>query len=306
VFYSGNALPSFLNMTELMISDLERARLESPGESDANLVVRLAQRAVAELGMKPPISHVLMASMRGVRRIEEAHLPCAGCLILDNGVLVIRLRASDVYGRRRFTAFHEIVHTYLPGFAIVPQYRCDPALPDAQGPSRKPDVEELCDVGAVELLLPQDQFREDILGTRPTMDLASKLATRYEASLEATARRVVALHEDPAMFVVMERAPDPSAPREGPKLRVMSVHAKGDWPVVPKKKSVDQSSPLARPLSGHVISETGKLTGLTDAPLRGVYLNAVSAPYTDGSGHEHQRVLAMISPARQAGSDHAT
>jgi Zn-dependent peptidase ImmA (M78 family) len=290
-------------MTGPLLSDLEQARLESPGLPDADLVVQLARRAVADLGMEPPISHVLMASMRGVRRVEEADMPWAGCLVVEDGVLVIRLRARDVHGRKRFSAFHEIVHTYLPGFAFVPQYRCDPAFPDAQEPSAQPDAEELCDLGAVELLLPPDPFRADMAGSRPTMELASRLATRYEASLEATARRVVTLHRCPAMFVVMEVAPKPSAPRAAPKLRVMSVHGKGDWPFVPRHKSVDANSPLARPLLGDAVSETGTLTGFTAAPLAGVHLSAVPAPYTDGSGREHLRVLAMISPSNQAGSD---
>src|SRR5689334_1801264 len=84
VFPNKNALPSLLNMTRLL-SDLERARLESPGEPDANQVVRLARRALAELDMEPPISHVLMASMRGVSRVEEADTPWAGCLVRENG-----------------------------------------------------------------------------------------------------------------------------------------------------------------------------------------------------------------------------
>jgi hypothetical protein len=289
-------------MARPLLSDLEQARLESPGLPDADLVVQLARRAVADLGMEPPVSHVLMASMRGVHRIEEADLPWAGCLVLEDGVLVIRLRASDVHGRKRFTAFHEIVHTYLPGFAVAPQYRCNPALPEVRGRSAKPDVEELCDLGAVELLFPQDAFRADMLGNRPTMQLASMLATRYEASLEATARRIVTLHECPAMFIVMEVASKPSAPREAPKLRVMSVHAKGDWPFVPRHKSVATHSPLAKPLAGETLSEDGRLTGLTDAPLTGVHVSAVPAPYTDGFGLEHMRVLAMISPSHQAGS----
>jgi hypothetical protein len=305
VFPNGNAPPFVLNMTGLMLSDLERARLESPAESDAGLVVRLAQRAVAELDMDPPISHVLMASMRGVRRIEEADLPWAGCLVVEDGALVIRLRASDVHGRKRFTAFHEIVHTYLPGFSVATQYRCDPELPDDHGSSTKSAVEELCDLGAVELLLPREAFLADVAGSPPTMEMASRLATRYEASLEATARRIVTLHERPAMLIALEVAPKPSAPRGEPKLRVQSVHASGGWPFVPRHKSVPAGSPLARPLSGEAVSETGTVTGVAGVPLVAVHLSAVPAPYTDGSGREHMRVLAIISHPHPAGHGRA-
>jgi hypothetical protein len=292
-------------MTGLVHSDLERARRESPGAPDADLVVALARRAVADLGMPPPVSHVLMASMRGVGRVEEADLPWAGCLIAEGGELVIRLRASDVPGRKRFTAFHEIMHTFMPGFAVVPQYRCDPQFPDDQEPSSKPAVEELCDLGAAEMLLPRGEFLADMAGSAPTIGLASRLATRYEASLEAAARRIVDLHHRPAMLIVLEVAPKPSAPNEEPRLRVQLVHAKGSWPFIPRHKSVPEGSPLARPLAGKPENSTCTLAGIADVPLQDVHVGAVFAPYTDQAGAEHARVVAMIGRAGGGGDGHA-
>ena len=293
-------------MTGLVHSDLEQARRESPGVPDADLVVTLARRAVADLGMPPPVSHVLMASMRGVSRVEEADLPWAGCLMAEDGELVIRLRASDVPGRKRFTAFHEIVHTFMPGFAMVPQYRCDPHFPDDdRGPSSKPAVEELCDLGAAEMLLPRREFLADMAGSAPTIGLASRLATRYEASLEAAARRVVDLHHRPAMLIVLEVAPKPSAPREEPRLRVQLVHAKGSWPFIPRHKSVPEGSPLARPLAGEPVNQACALVGIADVPLQDIHVGAVFAPYTDQAGVEHARVVAMISRPGGGGGGHA-
>ena len=43
-----------------------------------------------------------------------------------------RVRASDNRERKRFSALHEVKHTYLPGFAVT-QYRCDPS------PERDPE-----------------------------------------------------------------------------------------------------------------------------------------------------------------------
>ncbi len=306
VFRNGNTLPSLANMTGLVHSDLEQARRESPGVPDADLVVALAQRAVADLGMPPPVSPVLMASMRGVSRVEEADMPWAGCLMADDGELVIRLRASDVPGRKRFTAFHEIMHTFMPGFAVVPQYRCDPQYPDDdQEPSSKPAVEELCDLGAAEMLLPRAEFLTDMAGSAPTISLASTLAIRYEASLEAAARRVVDLHHRPAMLIVLEVAPKPSAPREEPRLRVQLVHANGGWPFIPRHKSVPEDSPLARPLAGEPVNGTCTLDGIADGPLQDVHVGAVFAPYTDRTGVEHARVVAMISRPGGEGRGHA-
>ena len=305
VFSNGNALPLLANMTGLVHSDLELARRESPGVPDAELVVALAQRAVADLGMAPPVSAVLMASMRGVSRVEEADMPWAGCLMADDGELVIRLRASDVPGRKRFSAFHEIMHTFMPGFAVVPQYRCDPQFPgDGQEPSSKPAVEELCDLGAAEMLLPRAEFLADMAGSAPTISLASKLAVRYAASLEASARRVVDLHHRPAMLIVLEVAPKPSAPRAEPRLRVQLVHANGGWPFIPRHKSVPQGSPLASPLAGEPVNSTCTLEGIADRPLQDVHVSAVFAPYTDRTSVEHARVVAMISRPGREGRGH--
>ena len=38
-------------------------------------------------------------------------------------------RVGDCWGKKRFTAFHEVEHTFLPGFSIFAQYRCDPVTP---------------------------------------------------------------------------------------------------------------------------------------------------------------------------------
>jgi hypothetical protein len=292
-------------MSSELLSDLERARLKSPGRPDADLVITLAQRTLAELGMNPPVSHEILASLRGIVRVEETDLPWAGCLMMEDGGLVIKLREGDGRGRKRFTAFHEIEHTFMPGFAVIPQYRCDPTIPAAPGQPRKGGLEVLCDLGAVELLLPRRAFRKDLRGNRPTMELAGRLAQRYDASLEATARRIVTLRHSRTLLLALEMARKPSAPQEEPKLRVQWVHPSEGWPFVPPHKSVPSDSLLAIPLSGEPVDVIGTLAGLTDPPLANVLVSAVPSPYTDGKGELHERVLALISPAGPAGDHRA-
>lgn len=290
-------------MKDLRISDLEAARLESPGVPDSQLVIELAQRTLDELAMEPPISHEIIASMRDIARIEEAAIPWAGCLLHENCVLVIRLRASDSAGRKRFTAFHEIKHTYLPGFVTATQYRCDPGTPLEAGRVCDRDVEALCGLGAVELLLPRRPFFEDLIGSPPTLTLVEALADRYEASLEATARRLVTLRPEPTLLIALEPACTPSAPGAEPKLRVRWAQASGEWPFVPKHKSVPADSPLAQPLLGEIIDEVGSITGLASDTIRNVHINARLLPYADNQGEQHMRVLALISPI--SGKSHA-
>jgi hypothetical protein len=278
------------------LSDLELARRASPGVPDAKLVTELAQRTLDELAMDPPINHEIVASLRDVIRIEQTVIPWAGCLVHHADGLVIKLRVTDSRGRQRFTAFHEIKHTFLPGFTFVTQYRCDPATPLDASRVRDRDLEALCDIGAVELLLPRMAFADDLAGNAPTLDLVEHLAARYDASLEATARRVVALRADPTMLIALEPARKPSAPHAEPRLRVQWVHASGAWPYVPQHKSVPSDSVLARPLSGEPVDETGHIRGLTTAPIRDVRISAGLYPYADDRGEQHMRVLALITP----------
>ena len=54
-------------------------------------------------------------------------LDAAGCLICSGPTLAIWIRASDRWERQRFTICHECGHTFFPGFALQPRYRCSPA-----------------------------------------------------------------------------------------------------------------------------------------------------------------------------------
>ncbi len=292
-------------MSVAPLSDLELARLESPGKPDAELVIELAQRTLDELRMEPPVNHEIVASMRDITRIEEADLPWAGCLVRDGGGFVIKLRAADTRGKKRFTAFHEVKHTYMPGFALAPQYRCDPATTPDPAHVRDPGLEALCDLGAVELLLPRAAFLNDLAGNSPTLGLAGQLAQRYDASLEATARRIVTLRPAPTLLIALELSCKPSAPHDKPKLRVQWAHGSTDWPFIPRHKSVPPDSILTTPLSGEAVNEVTTLTGLTAAPIGPVHISADLYPYTDDQGDQHMRVLALITPACQPGQHHA-
>ena len=300
MFSVENDLHSTSNMTR-PLSDLEQARLGSPGTPDTQLVIQLAQRTLDELAMEPPISHEIVASMRDIIKIEDGDIPWAGCLAPGPAGLHMTLRSRDCQGKKRFTAFHEVKHTFLPGFSVYIQYRCDPATPPDASALRDPSIEMLCDIGAAELLFPRNAFLSDLSGNARTMQLVEDLAARYDASLEATGRHVVALHPEPTMLVSLEPACKPSQPHAEPVLRVQWAQANGRLPFVPKHKSVPDDSPLSRALQGEVVDEItswGVLTGTDTGPIQ---VNAGLYPYTDDRGEQHMRVLALIAPARQPG-----
>src|SRR4051794_17916060 len=123
------------------LSLLEQARLEAPELSDRERVAALAGELIEQLEARPPIDLEMIASWQGVEKIELDDIPWAGCLINDGGHVLMKLRRADSRRRRRFTGFHEIGHTFCPGFRLEPQYRCNPPVS-----ATKATIEGLCDI----------------------------------------------------------------------------------------------------------------------------------------------------------------
>jgi hypothetical protein len=255
-----------------------------PALSDEDVVRRLCEDLLDEADVRPPVNVKLLASLRGIARVEERMQPWDGVLAHEKGRFVVGVRASDGVERQRFTVLHEAGHTLLPGFAEARQYRCE-------GPKTRD--EQLCDIAAAELLLPRRFFVSDLLEAGPGLDGVEALAASYEASIEATALRAVDLDADPAMLLVFRLAHKPSEHgREDecePRLRLSWAHAQGNWPYMPKYKSADDGSPFMRAYEGEVIDEVGTLGELSGAD-RGRVVISARRYGNDG------RVLALVRP----------
>lgn len=282
------------------LSLLELSRRDDPRATDREHITRLAVNIVDELDLKPPIDPQVVASFQGVARIEEATTPWAGCLVPEDGKLVIKVRASDNRRRQRFSALHEVGHTFLPGFNLQVQYRCDTDRASARDPD-----EVLCDAAASELLFPRRYFTLEMGGLNFGIMAVQELADKYDASLEATARRYVDLWPEPAMLVVLEKAIKPierQRPQAEPKLRVQYAYAVGRWPFVPRHKSVREGSVLSRVLDQRRVEGDSDLDGLSEKPEHAVEVSALSCPFPDRQGTIHERVLVLY---RMSGQTHA-
>jgi IrrE N-terminal-like domain len=231
----------------------------------------------------------VVAAYQGIEKIRLRTSPWAGCLFAEGDGLVIELRASDPPVRQRFSAFHEVGHTFLPGFALERKYRCSP---EARSKSQE---EELCDVAASELLLPRRFFHRDLIGAPFGMDTVARLAGRYAASLEASALRLIDFWPEDALVVVLQKGRKPSERGRRDvqaRLRVVYAHASGDWPYVPRYKSADEGSLLEQVLLLDDVNGVSNLDGLAD--LSGVVeLSARACPYVDEQGRRRDRVLAL-------------
>lgn len=259
-----------------------------PGLSDEDVVRQLCEGLLDEADVTPPVNVKMLASLRGIARVEERSQPWDGVLAREKGHFVVGVRASDGLERQRFTVLHEAGHTLLPGFAEARQYRCE-------GPKTR--EEQLCDIAAAELLLPRRFFAADLLEADPGLAGVEDLAAAYEASLEATALRAVDLASTRAMLIVLRVGHKPSERDRKdecePKLRLSWAHAQGGWPYMPKHKSADDGSPFMRAYEGEVIDEVGTLEALGATGGERVMISARRYG-NDG------RVLALVRPASAA------
>ena len=282
-----------------MPSLLEDARSASPGATDASLVIEIADRIVSDFALSPPISLEVVAGIQGIRRVERVALPHAACLVPGPDGAVIKLRASDSVARQNFSGFHEIGHTFMPGYELAVQLRCDPG----QGHGRDP-IEELCDLAASELLLPRRHFLSDIAEADLDFHAVDALADRYGASMEATARRLTSLWRVPALLLRLEVCNKPrDAPGAEPCLRAATYVPAG--PIchsVSRYKSLASTDPLQAVLHDGAFSGLTRLHGLTDGSRR-YWAEARFSPWTDPTtGKRRQRVLAMLRDVTRASS----
>lgn len=272
------------------LSLLEHARAARPGVDDTNLVIDIASGLVDEMELEPPVDAELVASWQGIAAVEEAHSEWAGCLVPTSDGLIIRVRESDGWTRQRFTILHEVAHTFMPGFRIENQYRCLPGKP-------RDDIEALCDLAASELLMPRALVADYLAGARLGFDLVEDIAATFDASLEATARRVVTLWSRPALFVQLEHRTAPREPAGAePKLRVEAFHAQGPWPHIPKHKSLDLAHPAYDALAGSEITIVGSLDSLCKKRLGDLEIHARSYPWIN-EGTRIDRVMLLATEA---------
>jgi IrrE N-terminal-like domain len=279
-----------------VMSELERARAAHPSLGDAELIERLAAEIGRELDLTPPVDIQLLASARGIGHIDAVDLAWSGCLFPDTTGLRIQVRASDPPRRQRFTCCHEVAHTLLPGFTTATKaFRCTPGDGPPDHP-RNRNVEQLADLAASEFLLPRRYLTADLLDAPLGWASIQAVAERYQASLEATARRYVALAPTPTLLLSFK--PNTSKTNATPALRVASRTSGGEWPFIPINKSVPTGHPIDQTQHGAVIDQVADLSCLTGTGPLWVNLSAREYAYPDSEGNQVMRVLAVATPVR--------
>jgi hypothetical protein len=276
------------------LSLLEQERHRHPGADDPTLIARISGQLIRELDERPPVSLEVVASSRDISDIRIEAMLNPASLTPESGGLVMRLRAGDSRRRQRFGGFHEVGHTFQPGYYEQRQLRCANPSP---GPARGGGPEALSDVAAAELLLPKSHFAPAVKDADFSFADVLALSELFEASVQATTYRYSHFWPEPSLVISLEpglrkdQAGDPEAQK---RLRVVSSwSAGGSWPFIPPNKSAGDGSGLCRALEGEVVDERSSLADLGITGPERLHLVARRFSYRDHTGRLLQRVMAL-------------
>ncbi len=169
-----------------------------PNEDSAEGIIRrLAREKVAYAKARrwagPPYCPKELVSLFGIKCKEVDHeIDGEGRMLLcPTKKLLIEYRKGRLPERQRFTIFHEFAHTLFPDYCeFLPQHQS--SQQNAPNPVKK--FEHLCDVAAAEMLMPHEDFTDDLQKLKWLgIESVHKLRERYQASIDATIYRLLEL-----------------------------------------------------------------------------------------------------------------
>ena len=179
--------------------------LASTSKSDPEDAIRSSAREVVLAAMRdygwsgPPFDLVALASLRGFKVTETTDLRSGQDACITPGQIL--LNGNKPLVRRRYSLAHEIVHTLFPDYHA--QLKEAGILWRAEGEG-EPLVEELCQVGAAELLMPLTVFSERANRSGPTLENVHGLTNVFGASFEAVARRMAEVSDRMVATCILE------------------------------------------------------------------------------------------------------
>lgn len=265
----------------------------------ADLISSLCFGLLGAAGAEVPVNLEVLASFRNAH-VVHAEQEQAETIHWDGRNFQIRLRNADTPGRQRFSCAHAIVHTWF----------FESAGTGPNGHSldwRSEAEEELCDLGAAALLLPEAAFRS-ACPAEVTMEDVLRIAEEFQASAESTALRAVSLSTTPLAMVVLEMTIKPVEEKalarlrthptlpglDGPpvaaRLRVVKRFGRG-LDFIPRYKSVGDTTPLASVIDNEdvdYVGETGILAGTFRVSARNLPMRR--------DGELVDRVVALLAP----------
>lgn len=284
--------------------------IRSEGGGDPIEIIRSKARQIVDWAKDngwsgPPFNPRLLASMRGIRTRESKALFSAEAQLtpMEGDQLLLEFNPNRCSGRKNYSISHELVHTLFDDcFEMVHQRKANRKAFDPEE-----EVELLCQIGAAEFLMPEEDFRADLETMEFSLRSISPLMKRYDASREAIARRMLSLGERTAALVFLSKRLKPieikmakshKLPAPEPKMRVLYSVCTGEFPAfLPEHKSAPNDSCVnATDSLDDVVQgfETWDIAGLGSC-----FVEAIGLPIIDPSDLSTPSVMALIQPNRR-------
>lgn len=131
-----------------------------------------------------------LARSAGIIELRDVSLAFDGRLLRESQGFVVEVNTVLSDTDRRFVAAHEITHLLLEGDRVNADPVARAGSPD-EGRLAYHLLEELCDWGAAEILLPVNSVREEVRGVRPSTDLLFSIAGEADCTIRLAAERIV-------------------------------------------------------------------------------------------------------------------
>ena len=257
----------------------------------------------------PPFDPKDFASIIGIpceKSDQLFHSEDAELHPIERGRSIIKYNPDKPKTRQNFSIAHEIAHTYFPDYQNRYKARHKTGKFDPNN-----EVEFLCDLGASEIIMPTPDFDLEVESMGISLKSLRKLSKRYEASLEATAIRMIGTDLYPCALMVLDYSHKPIEKDkieeskyqpslfgdyflEPPmKLRVQySVRAKHFFAYIPQDKSIEESSPLYRVSVTRELFQGNTFLNFTNLALD-MYVEAIALPKTHNT-ELASRVLVLL------------
>jgi Zn-dependent peptidase ImmA (M78 family) len=235
-----------------------RALIRSSGGGDPEEIIRGKAREVVawakQMGWTgPPYDPLKLASLRGIRsrKSESLFSTEAQLTPLADRQLLLEFNPDRAPCRKNYSISHEIVHTFFDDcYEMVHQRNSDRRSFDPEQ-----EIEHLCQIGAAEILMPEEDFQRDMARYGFSLKAVAGLCREYSASREAVARRTLTLTDRPSALVFLSRRLKPIEMKAGPylqgtgpreKMRVLYSQTKNFPIFIPQHKSAPDESCVYR------------------------------------------------------------
>ena len=284
-----------------------RALVRSAGGGDPIEIIRTRSREVVAWAKRrgwkgPPFDPLMLASLRGIRARESTGLFSTEAQLtpMDGQQLLLEFNPDRAPGRKNYSISHELIHTFFEDcYEMVHHRNSDRVAFDPQQ-----EVEHLCQIGAAEVLMPEEDFSLDLARLGLSLNSVAELCRRCAASREAGARRKIRLTDQAAALVFFSRRLKPVEKKNGSypvgtappkKMRILYSVQTLDFPVfLPQHKSVPDDSCV-----NTVTVPDDVVCAYEEWGVRGSgrwFIEAMALPIPDQADESSPSVVALVQP----------